>query len=122
MGWGMQRNLKAERRQLLNAVNAGDTLDDLEQWALPLIDRGSISSSDQKTLPEAVAAFPGLSPTPIRDNQHRLIGIMLWCGGADNHYGLVIGSGHDPPPCWPIRKRLSDHIWLYDEVPGLDGR
>jgi len=107
---------------LLNLVSSNATLDELEQWALPILDKGIWSADEQQSLPSRFVTAHMLPPTPIHDNHRSLIGIELPCGGADNHYGLVVGRGNSPPPTWLIRKRLSEHVWYYDELPGMNSQ
>ena len=118
--WRMDRDLRSHREQLLIACTP-ETLAALEQWAQPLIGTSEWPRGVQKTLPAGLAALPAIhGAMPVRDDQKRTAAVLLMCGGADNHYGLIIGFDESPPRApFEIRKQLGDHVWFYDEVSGL---
>jgi hypothetical protein len=121
IGWGIQRDLKRQRKELFDACAKPTALEQLEAWADPFFGQAKIPNDADRLLP---ASFQNLRVYhdihPMFDSQHRVIGVMLWCGGADNHFGLIISPSSIPPEDhWPIKKQLAEHVWFYDEVPKL---
>ena len=42
---------------------------------------------------------------------------MFECGGADNHYGLLVTAEAGPPNIGYTLKPLKEDLWYYSEVP-----
>jgi hypothetical protein len=113
LAWGMRHELKASRQRLMGAVASHVAQAELIEWSEVRLLRGSPKGNEH--LPACLSAAGVMYVERIREEQTESLNFA--CGGADNHYGIIVCFSPGPPKrTWPIRKQLSDHVWLYDEL------
>src|SRR5690348_8193840 len=84
--WNMERQLKEQRKQLMDACVQPGALDELVLWADRIFAQSPLPTNAVRTLPrrfQKVALLESIDP--FKDTDHHFIAIHVTYGGADNH-------------------------------------
>jgi hypothetical protein len=115
--WDISHQTKLQRRDFLAAIDHPAELSKLRIWATPYFGHLRFPDDASQTLPTTFRSANHFEEVePVYDNWGRVTTIFILYGGADDHWGLILGLSPTKPPDSPFSptKQLGSQIWYFD--------
>ncbi|HWB52825.1 MAG TPA: hypothetical protein VG722_01485 [Tepidisphaeraceae bacterium] len=119
--WSIDHGMKSARRDLIAAVHNPLTTNRFQQAAQPFFGLPTLSNTQTQSLFKAFQSIPHYEwPQPVYDDNNHVSAIVIWCGGADDHFGLIISATKSPPnQQYGCQRQVAPRVWFWDEVKNM---